>query len=598
MIMSVLKSARVCFSGASFLVALSIMSPRPVAAQAAPGPYEWLPFQDAYILEAYFDLLQSSGQIADWSGWTGSSWTSPHAYNNHTGTDFALQTGTPVYATAAGTVAVVANNVPEGNHSSGGYGNYVRIAVSGGTSPEGQTLDFVTAHMLPNVMVTVGQTVASGQQLGFSDNTGDSTSEHSHCEATIRPTGVNACPFYSALFKYPVMFNPTGSCQVGHVVRVTAASSVLRADRYDTSAQVTTAHAGQTYFAAYWQHGYYRVFIPNDATNRGAWLRATDAEEIFSGATVIQALPDAGTYVHAATLAAPLALRASASSGAAVVGNIVYGGGRFVADQVSGGWYRIPVPGATNTWGWVQPTARMVVYPQIVNPALNLAVRPNNAFPIAENFAAAGESPFGRPKFNRSVVKSFAPAAPTPGDGLALFVTDSTNSGDGVMESVMVGQVDHRNYFAQVDCYFNFKGNTGIGYERYGLFVRDDGFAGLDQTFEGRGNCYAITFDSDDGHLRAARISEATITDLLPTPRYEPSSGWHTLRIEANGDQITFRIDGTLMTTVTDTSHRSGPCGVAYSSHFTGYPADRGANFDNFRADTLPTATVDGWEMY
>ena len=595
---SLMKSARACLSAATILLAFGFSAPRTAAAQAAPGPFEWLPFQDAFIVEAYFDLLQSSGQIADWSGWTGSSWTSPHAYNNHTGTDFALQTGTPIYATAAGTVVAVVNNVPEGNHSSGGYGNYVRIAVNSGTSPEGQALDYITAHMLPNIMVTVGQSVVAGQQIGFSDNTGNSTSEHSHCEAIIRPTSAYACPFYSALYKYPVMFNPTGSVQVGHVVRVTAASTALRADRYDTSAQVTTAHAGQTYFAAYWQHGYYRVFIPNDAANRGAWLRATDAEEIFTGVTVIQALPDVGSYVHTATLTAPLPLRASASAGAAVVGSIVYGGGRFVADQMSGGWYRIPVPGATNTWGWVQPTARMVVYPLIVNPAVNLAARPNNDFPITENFAVAGESPFGRAKFNRSVVKAFAPAAPTGGDGLALFVTDSTNSGDGVMESVMVGQVDHRDYFAQVDCYFNFKGNTGIGYERYGLFVHDDGFAGLDQTFEGRGNCYAITYDSDDGRLRAARISEATITDLLPSARYEPTSGWHTLRIEAQGDQITFRIDGTLMTTVTDTTHPSGPCGVAYSSHFTGYPTGRGANFDNFQADALPTASVDGWEMY
>ncbi|PKO16056.1 hypothetical protein CVU37_11930 [candidate division BRC1 bacterium HGW-BRC1-1] len=587
----------VCCAVSSLLLAF-VAAPRPANAQAAPGPFEWLPFEDAFILEAYFDLLQTTGQIADWSGWTGSSWTSPHAYNNHTGTDFALQTGTPIYATAAGTVTTVVTNVPEGNHSSGGYGNYVRIAVNSGTSPEGQALDYITAHMLPNVVVTVGQQVTAGQLLGYSDNTGNSTSEHSHSEAIIRPTGAYACPFYSALYKYPVMFNPTGSVQVGHVVRVTAASTALRADRYDTSAQVTTAHAGQTYFAAYWQHGYYRVFIPNDPANRGAWLRATDAEELFTGATVIQALPDAGTYVHATTLSAPLALRASASAGAAVVGSIVYGGGRFVADQVSGGWYRIPVPGATNTWGWVQPTARMVVYPQIVNPAVNLAARPNNEFPITENFTVAGKSMFGRAKFNRSEVVAFATAAPTGGDGLALFVTDSTNSGDGVMESVMVGRVDHRDYSTQVDCYFNYKGDTGIGYERYGLFARDDGFAGLDQTFEGRGNCYAITYDSDDGRLRAARISEATITDLLPTARYMPTSGWHTLSIEANGDQITFRIDGTLMTTVTDTAHPSGPSGVAYSSHFTGYPTGRGAYFDNFRADALPAAGVVGWEVY
>lgn len=581
---------RSCLFVASVLFFSGIGASREATAQLSPGPYESLPIGDAYIVEAFVDLLPGT-QIADWTGWTASSWESPNAYNGHGGNDFAVQTGTPVFAAAPGVVSTVVTNIPENTGSS--YGNYVRIAVDG-PSPPGESLDIITAHLLPTVQVIVGQRVTAGQLIGFSDNTGNSTSEHCHVESRLR-AGAAICPFYNAHFRYPVMFNPAGTMQVGHVVRVKVPQTTIRTDRFDSSGAITTAYVGQLYFASIWKRGYYRVFIPNNAQQRSGWLEALDVDEVFEG-TVIQALPDAGTYDHAAVLQTTYPIRSAPDALASTLGHIYFGGGRFVADQQQGGWYHIPVPGGA-TWGWVKPGNRMVVYPQLYNPAINPATRPSRDFPLADRFTTLGESSLGRPKFNRPEVRNFAPSSPG-GDGKALFITDATNSGDGVHDVVIVGRPDHRNYFVEADIYFNYQPALG-GWNRYGIFLRDDGFGGLDQTFEGRGNCYAILWDSDDGRLRACRIVDATITDFMAPPRYMPASGWHRARIEALENEISYYLDGDLLVKVTDTTFPSGPGGMGYSNHTSNPAAGRGAYFDNFLADVLaPANPGPAWELY
>lgn len=560
---------------------------------ASPGPYEIIPYEDGFITEAFMDLLfTDTGQIADWSGWKATSWESPNAYNGHGGTDTALDTGTPLYAPCNGVVSEVVTNVPENNHSINYYGNYVKIQVSSGQSPIGENLDVILAHQLPQVQVTVGQNVTTGQLVGYSDNTGQSTSEHLHFESIIRGGATDGiCPFYYGHWKYPIMFNPAGTKQVGHVIKVTAASTAIRSDRFDTSTLITTAYQNQMFFCSYWKRGYYRVFIPNNSTYRSGWIRATDAQEVYTG-TVIHALPDAGAYVHTATLAAPFAIKASPDAGSNTIAQIVYGGGRFVADQVQSGWYRIPVPGASAQWGWVQPNNKMIVYPTLYNPAININNLPNNDFPIIESFSTLGKSTFGRAKYNRSFVQSFSPAAPG-GDGKVLFITDSLNHGNGYEECVTIGKVNHRNYYVECNVYFDYAPSymPKKEYERYGLFIRDDGFYSMDQTFEGKGNCYALIYDSDTGRLRAAKIVDATVTDFLPSARYETTDGWRTLRIEADGDHIRYYLNGTLLIDKVDTTFPCGPCGMGYVYHGSTYPSARGARFDNFIADSLTAPT-------
>jgi hypothetical protein len=97
-----------------------------------------------------------------------------------------------------------------------------------------------------------------GDPVGYSDNTGQSDSEHLHFMSEIRNVA-STCPFYWAHFKHPIMFNPTGTMQVGRVVKVTAASTPIRADRFDTSTQIATAWQNQLCFSAYPKRGYYQV---------------------------------------------------------------------------------------------------------------------------------------------------------------------------------------------------------------------------------------------------------------------------------------------------------------------------------------------------
>ena len=85
----------------------------------------------------------------------------------HTGIDYALYLGTPVLAACPGIVSRVA-------HLQSGYGTHVVVDHDG----EKQT---VYAH-LSRVSVRIGMTVAEGEMIGMSGNTGNSTGPHLHFE--------------------------------------------------------------------------------------------------------------------------------------------------------------------------------------------------------------------------------------------------------------------------------------------------------------------------------------------------------------------------------------------------------------------------------
>ncbi len=90
-----------------------------------------------------------------------------HGYN---AVDYGAPVGTPIVASAAGTVIVSR----AGGMWNGGYGNYVVIDHSNGT----QTL---YAHNDSNE-VWQGQSVVAGQIIGYVGNTGRSTGPHLHFE--------------------------------------------------------------------------------------------------------------------------------------------------------------------------------------------------------------------------------------------------------------------------------------------------------------------------------------------------------------------------------------------------------------------------------
>jgi len=98
----------------------------------------------------------------------------------HAGIDLAGPVGTPIYATADGVVA-------ESGYNSGGYGNLVKLN-------HGRGIETRYGH-LSSIMVTPGQRVTRGQQIGRMGSTGRSTGSHLHYEVRIDGRAVNPIPF-------------------------------------------------------------------------------------------------------------------------------------------------------------------------------------------------------------------------------------------------------------------------------------------------------------------------------------------------------------------------------------------------------------------
>ena len=103
-----------------------------------------------------------------------------HGAAFHPGIDLAAPYGTPVYATADGTVLRAGWN-------SGGYGNLVEI-------DHGRGIVTRYGHM-SKLIVSPGQHVTRGQQVGYVGSTGRSTGNHLHYEVRIDDSPVNPIPF-------------------------------------------------------------------------------------------------------------------------------------------------------------------------------------------------------------------------------------------------------------------------------------------------------------------------------------------------------------------------------------------------------------------
>ena len=94
----------------------------------------------------------------------------------HNGIDMACASGTPIYATRAGTVTVA-------SYQAGGAGNYVSINHGDGFSS-------IYMHMT-HYIVYAGQQVSKGQVIGYVGSTGISTGPHLHFGISYAGTYVN-----------------------------------------------------------------------------------------------------------------------------------------------------------------------------------------------------------------------------------------------------------------------------------------------------------------------------------------------------------------------------------------------------------------------
>ena len=98
----------------------------------------------------------------------------------HEGMDFSAPTGTPVYATADGTVTTASWN--------SGYGNMIEIN-------HGYNYTTRYAH-LSKIIAHAGQSVKRGDLIGLIGNTGKSTGPHLHYEVRYRGAPQNPVNYY------------------------------------------------------------------------------------------------------------------------------------------------------------------------------------------------------------------------------------------------------------------------------------------------------------------------------------------------------------------------------------------------------------------
>ncbi|MFJ9726703.1 M23 family metallopeptidase [Streptomyces sp. NPDC101209] len=104
----------------------------------------------------------STGYKASSSLWSSGS---------HTGIDFHAASGTSVHAVGYGTVVQTGWG--------GAYGNQIVIRMNDGT--------YTQYGHLSSIGVSVGQKVVTGQQIGLSGSTGNTTGPHLHFEARTTP---------------------------------------------------------------------------------------------------------------------------------------------------------------------------------------------------------------------------------------------------------------------------------------------------------------------------------------------------------------------------------------------------------------------------
>lgn len=119
----------------------------------------------------------------------------------HAGLDFTAPQGTPIYATADGTIKVA-------SYSDRGYGNHVIIG-------HGYGYETLYGHMV-RIKARLGQRVQRGEIIGYVGSTGKSTGPHCHYE--VHKNGQKLDPVY-------FFYNDLGPQQFDQLLKRAAASN-------------------------------------------------------------------------------------------------------------------------------------------------------------------------------------------------------------------------------------------------------------------------------------------------------------------------------------------------------------------------------------
>ena len=139
-----------------------------------------LPSNSSHVSKGFFAWpLESDGIITSYFGTRRDPFSGE--IKTHSGTDIAMDYGSPILAAADGTVIAATW------HDS--YGYYVKIQ-------HDDTYSTLYAHCSA-LLVSVGQQVKQGQVIAQVGSTGDSTGTHLHFEARVNDVRVDALGYFN-----------------------------------------------------------------------------------------------------------------------------------------------------------------------------------------------------------------------------------------------------------------------------------------------------------------------------------------------------------------------------------------------------------------
>lgn len=251
----------------------------------------------------------------------------------------------------------------------------------------------------------------------------------------------------------------------------------------------------------------------------------------------------------------------------------------------------VNLDGGGSSTMWVKPSVRNVPSDNcgteraVANAVLLVRQDTSTQFPFVDAFTSSGRLPNWDDKFTYNPVQAFVPVAPA-GDGYVIYVQDPS----GGVETVHRGDFGDTNYVVEADVYCEYRPAVAAdGYKRYCIFARDSGTGGLGLTSSyGPGNCYALTYDSNNGRIRATKYVNSVIADYREANQvYMPSTAWRRFRIECVDSTIRYLVDGETIAEVIDSSHPNGYFGIGYHEFFGNNANIRGTRADNFSAQAL-----------
>ncbi|MCR9246140.1 MAG: DUF1080 domain-containing protein [bacterium] len=212
------------------------------------------------------------------------------------------------------------------------------------------------------------------------------------------------------------------------------------------------------------------------------------------------------------------------------------------------------------------------------------------SFPIHDRFPASGPERTGwRRKFTNPISVTANPPAPS-GDQTVLRIMDPAGGTDTLrLSGALAGDVE-----IQADLLCEYRpGLASNGFERIGVFARDQANGAFEGTLSQAGACYALTWDSSNGRVQCLRAHGGTLTDLLPAPQYLPGTRWRRFRIAATGNRLRFWLDGVQLLDTTDNTFANGEFGIGYHEYFATNSFMRGTRVDTFHAEVPDALTLE-----